>query len=968
MASISANVSEKVFQIKKWLGVNEAPEGDSRLKYGEAAVMENFRVTAGGALQKRPGTKNVAGLVAAYNVKIDTDTKELLYSGGDTEVVLQLYPRVSVDDTGKLTLDGTPTTVNAVNGPDHVGEFLELPSGVKRLAEVKTVGGGMTTGALTRFSTGTETLDPGASTPTLSGTQTITTYERIANVDGETIVTGETTVRDRGKAPTAADQWLSSGVGGFIRWAGTLYRFEGVYTTAFTETSRMKNTWGRHLVTKKVTTTEGTTTYKEGEWDNPETLTWPDGYSETGKTGYSFSPATGLFTLTGSSKTISATASGTIYQTTNNGKGLYRYIGSASGLTMQYKTRTEIATPGTSETTWSVGDQNATTVTYDDAVPGYSETVTIEGKKYYLSKYTTSGSSTIYYGYTLLSEEPENGYAATYGWYGYPVTLEDGEYEWYFNPVYAETNTTDAAVRGIWSGFVNKREVVCAACNGTLWELIETDGVWSKVNAGNLDTSQNVHMFGFEEKLYILNGSQYLVWDGVTLSEVAGYRPLVAVAVAPAGGGTQLEQINKLSSTRRVWLAPDGSAGTFQLPEKGLASIDYVQDRVSNVPIGTSGYTANLKEGTITFNSAPSKGVNTLEVGYSVTEDYRSEVLGMRFAELYNGAQDSRVFIYGDGSNKALYSDLDYDGQARADYFPDLNVIHVGDANTPLTALIRHYSRLLAFKEDSAYSIYYDTLGLADGSVAAAFYVTPVNRDIGNCAPGQAVLVDNRPRTLDGRSVVEWKATSTSGNISSDTRNGQRISQRVARSIREIDLTTAITFYDKVSHEYYVIGDGGKALVHNVDADAWYVYTQFAATRLVIYKDDLYYGTAQGWLRRVSEDYADDEGEPIPAVWESGSMDFGEDYKRKYSAMLWVGIKPEDSGYLEVTAETDKRSDFAVYPFSSDSLEQLPTMNRIKLKAKKFTYYKLKLSNALAGKTATVVSADIRVRSTGYVR
>jgi hypothetical protein len=274
----------------------------------------------------------------------------------------------------------------------------------------------------------------------------------------------------------------------------------------------------------------------------------------------------------------------------------------------------------------------------------------------------------------------------------------------------------------------------------------------------------------------------------------------------------------------------------------------------------------------------------------------------------------------------------------------------------------------LAFKEDSAYSIYYDTLGLADGSVAAAFYVTPVNRDVGNCAPGQAVLVDNRPRTLDGRSVIESKATSTSGNISSDTRNAQRISQRVARTIREIDLPTAVTFYDKVQHEFYVIGDKGKALVHNVDADAWYVYTNFPAKRLVLYKDDLYYGTAEGWLRRVSEDYADDNGEAINAVWESGSMDFGEDYKRKYSAMLWVGIKPEDTGYLTVTAETDQRSDFAVYPFGSDSVEQLPTMNRIKLKAKKFTYYKLKLCNDLAGKTATVVSADIRVRSTGYVR
>lgn len=968
MASISANVSEKVFQIKKWLGVNEAPEGDARLKYGEAAVMENFRITAGGALQKRPGTKNVAGLVAAYNVKVDTDTTELLFSGGDEDVVLQLYPRMTVDDTGNLALDGDPTTVEAISGPDHVGEFMAHADGFKRLAEVKTIGGGMTIGELTKFSVGTDTLSPGASTPTLGGTQTITTYERIANVEGETVVAGQPTERDRGTAPTAADQWLSSGVGGFIKWGGTLYRFEGVYTTAFTETSRIKNTWGRHFVTKTVTTTEGTTVYEEGEWDAGDFVAWPSGYSETGQTGYNFNSETGKFSLTGSSKTISAAATGTIYQLSSSGATLLRLVGTASGVTIYSKKSVAVTTPGTSETSWSVGDQNTTTITYDDNIPTYSETVTIDGKKYYLIKYASSGNLTTYLGHTLLSEEPENGYTATYGWYGYPVTLEDGEYEWYFNPVSAAANDTDAAVRGIWSGFVNKREVVCAACNGALWELIESDGVWAKVNAGNLDTSQNVHMFGFEEKLYILNGSQYLVWDGETLSEVGGYRPLVAVSVASAGGGTQLEQINKLTKARRVWLAPDGSTGTFQLPETNLASIDYVQDRVSNVPIGTSGYTADLEGGSITFNSAPSKGVNTLEVGYSVAEDYRSEILGMRFAELYNGAQDSRVFIYGDGSNKALYSDLDYDGNARADYFPDLNVIHVGDANTPLTALIRHYSRLLAFKEDSAYSIYYDTLGLADGSVAAAFYVTPVNRDIGNCAPGQAVLVDNRPRTLDGRSVVEWKATSTSGNISSDTRNGQRISQRVARSIREIDLTTAITFYDKVSHEYYVIGDKGRALVHNVDADAWYVYTQFAATRLVIYKDDLYYGTAEGWLRRVSEDYADDEGVPIPAVWESGSMDFGEDYRRKYSAMLWVGIKPEDNGYLEVTAETDKRSDFAVYPFTSDGLEQLPTMNRIKLKAKKFTYYKLKLCNTLAGKTATVVSADIRVRSTGYVR
>ena len=57
-----------------------------------------------------------------------------------------------------------------------------------------------------------------------------------------------------------------------------------------------------------------------------------------------------------------------------------------------------------------------------------------------------------------------------------------------------------------------------------------------------------------------------------------------------------------------------------------------------------------------------------------------------------------------------------------------------------------------------------------------------------------------------------------------------------------------------------------------------------------------------------------------------------------------------------------------MYSFSTADAAQVPEMNRIKLKAKKFTYYNLILANNTADKTATVVSVDIRVRGTGHVR
>lgn len=537
-------------------------------------------------------------------------------------------------------------------------------------------------------------------------------------------------------------------------------------------------------------------------------------------------------------------------------------------------------------------------------------------------------------------------------------------FAWQFQSVTAGTNSDDTVVRGLWSGFVGGREVICAACNGYLWELELQDGTWSKTSCGEVNTENDVTMFGFSEKLYLLNGTEYKVWDGEVLTDVVGYVPLIAVAAVPSGGGTTLEQVNKLSPKRRMRFSPDGEATVFVLPEKNLVSVDSVTDLSGGT---LPEYSTDLAAGTVTFTSAPATGIDSLEIAWTVDADDSALVRGMRYMELYNGAQDSRVFLYGDGTNQCIYSGLDENGQARADYFPDLNVARVGDANTPITGMIRHYNKLMAFKLDSAWVISYDTMTLDGGSVTASFYIAPVNRSVGNCAPGQVLLVENQPRTLDGRSIVEWKSSSA-GSITGDQRNAQRVSQRVDSTIRSFNLETAKTYYDKYAHEYYVIGADGTALVNNVDADAWYIYTDFAAVCLINYKDELYFGTADGYLRHCSNAYFSDNGNAIDAYWESGSMPFDRDFMRKYSAMIWIGIKPEENGYLVVSAETDRKSDFAEYSFSTDDAGAVPTMHRLKLKAKKFTYYKLILSNNTADTTATVVSADIRIRATGYVR
>ncbi len=75
MARIVRNVNERIVSIGAWLGVNEAADGDASLRIGEASTMTNFRVTDDGALQLRPGTMNVAGLLSDYQVS-EGDTAE----------------------------------------------------------------------------------------------------------------------------------------------------------------------------------------------------------------------------------------------------------------------------------------------------------------------------------------------------------------------------------------------------------------------------------------------------------------------------------------------------------------------------------------------------------------------------------------------------------------------------------------------------------------------------------------------------------------------------------------------------------------------------------------------------------------------------------------------------------------------------------------------------------------------------
>lgn len=543
-------------------------------------------------------------------------------------------------------------------------------------------------------------------------------------------------------------------------------------------------------------------------------------------------------------------------------------------------------------------------------------------------------------------------------------------------------NVQDGAetrVYGVWRGIAGASEHILASFGGHIWDIDAKNGTAKDKGSAPMG---EVSFFGFGGKVYLLGGGEYKSWDGGTdtaFATVEGYVPLIQTATTPKGEGTLVENVNRLTGKRRVQFSPDGTATVFQLPEKGINEVSSVKS--GGEPV--TNCTMDLENGTVTFTAAPAAGTNTVEIEYRKGDGVRSEVTGMKYSELFNGATDTRVFLYGDGTNRAVYSGVPFaTGRASAEYFPDLYELTVGESNTPLTALVRHYSRLMAFKTDSAWAILQGEIGLADGGSTAAFYMQPVNRQFGNEAPGQVRLLENNPLTMDAGSVYQWRSGSNYASyISNNENNAKRISDRVASTLKGFDLKKVLTANIKADHEFWFL-HGTRALILNYANDSWYLYDGLPFSRIVEHEGTVIGFSDDGAVVEFSQKYRSDNGAPIDCYAATGAMDFDRDWLLKYSPMIFVAMQPASNARIKVTVETNRRSDYpektVAYSLAtflhvdfnhfSFATNRKPQVKKVKMKVKKATFYRLIFKSNSASATATVIETDIRLRYAGNVK
>lgn len=417
-----------------------------------------------------------------------------------------------------------------------------------------------------------------------------------------------------------------------------------------------------------------------------------------------------------------------------------------------------------------------------------------------------------------------------------------------------------AAITGMWSGYLGDHNRLLFTADGKLFEADPL--TYDLVEIGPIGNGTHNVMFEFCRRVYIKNEQQYSYYDGEQLHTVTGYVPLVAIGCQADGSGSSFEDINMLSSRRRVQYTCDGGTKKFFLPEKGATAVVAVkQDGVAS---GIA-YSFNSADGSVTFASAPASGENRLEITYDMGTDRSDVIMQASGVMLFGGDTDGHVFLWGNPSYAGyrFHSEL-ADGLPSAEYFPENNYTVIGDSE--ITDIISQYDRQLIFTKDRAYYSYCELQTDTLGNVYASFPVYNLNGEKGSLLKNAGCIMNNEPVTLCADGLNRWSST-----VVANEKNAVCFSGAVGKTLQKVlasgDYDGMRLFNLRGTGElFFIYGDD--ALIYNYRIGAWYAYDNFAAEYMAEFNGRLFFSRGAAVLA-LDETSTTDGLEKVDAVLET---------------------------------------------------------------------------------------------------
>lgn len=490
-------------------------------------------------------------------------------------------------------------------------------------------------------------------------------------------------------------------------------------------------------------------------------------------------------------------------------------------------------------------------------------------------------------------------------------------------------------------------------------------------------TNAKTFFFAYNSILYLMNGTQYLQWDGTTMKEVIPYVPKISINRKPDGSNSTVDESwNMIGTGFRDSFNGDGTTKIYQLSLTGLEATT-VTCNLTGVTEGT-GMTVDREKGVVTFTEAPAEGNNNVEItAYKTFPGLAANILkctkGIEFS--------NRIFVTGNQDLSNYYFASGLTDLIDAAYFPQKYMYAIRGSEKSVTAFKVHYNKLIVFKEDLTCTVEAGT-GLDN---TASFPIQYLNTEIGCDIPDSVQLVNNNIIFANTYGGVYMVASTEVIGEKSMVPISQNINGNLDRPglLAEANLKLACSvdqnykYYLCVNGNCYVLDYRNGLDINNPSNLKWFLYDNINARNFAIRGTELIYGhNAEGRIVTFINNL-NDFGQPIKALYSTKLFDFGIPDYLKTIRNVWYTLKANSSAKVSIKFLTDnsdtKISDelpsnlnasFSWNNFRWDNyswkiLNFAPTL-RIKARLKKVRYFQLVFQNDVLNENLTIINLVIQ--------
>jgi hypothetical protein len=417
--------------------------------------------------------------------------------------------------------------------------------------------------------------------------------------------------------------------------------------------------------------------------------------------------------------------------------------------------------------------------------------------------------------------------------------------------------------------------------------------------------------------LYMINGHEFLKYDGTTVSVVTPYIPRVAYNGEPDAYTATNNQVddeswNLIGTGFHQQFNGDGTNKVFTLKFKGL-NAEAITAVVDGVPmVETTNFTVDRVSGVVTFVAVPSKSgiLNPNNIDVTAHKDnagYANQIINCSFACEYKQV----MFLSGNSNMPNSYFAGGINENNEANYFPKNRVYNYGGIDKAVTGFKPHYEKLIVFKEDRYASIISEVSPAGN----AVFTRTDLDISTGCDMPGSIQVISNYIVWCNTTSGVQLLESSLipgeknnhplSLNINGDTERPGLLNEPNLKSAISVDFSGKYILCLPNGHVYawdYIHG----FMPSKSNSMKWYLWDNIFASCFFIRNNILMYGHSQRGQLCQFIDVLNDFGVAINAYLSLKTYDF--DAPEYYKNISRIDITPRANiqSAIQVSCVTDE--------------------------------------------------------------